>query len=62
MGERENGFTKDDPLYYLHVPRRERLAEDGGSGSDASLGGSDDGFDRDKVKDRGEVVPAEDLQ
>lgn len=58
-------FRKDDPLRYLHVPKGERLDEDGGDYSDAVdevTGEADDDFDRDAVRARGRVFAPEDLQ
>jgi hypothetical protein len=56
-------FRADDPLRYLHVPRRKRLTEDepGERGSDASEGGHDADFDRDAVREQTEVMPPEAL-
>lgn len=59
-------FGKDDPLLALHVPRRKRLEHDEPAdpkrASDASSGGMDDTFDRDEIRNWGDVVPPEDLQ
>lgn len=57
-------FRKDDPLRDLHVPRKDRLDDDGGTDSDAfdTESGYDDDFDRDEVRNRGDVVPPEALQ
>lgn len=57
-------FRKDDPLRYLHVPRRKRLDTDGGPDSDALDGdtGADDDIDREDVRDRGGVVSERDLE
>lgn len=54
-------FAKDDPLRDLHVPKKDRLDEDGGRGSDAldDRTGDDTDFDRDEVRSRGGVVPPE---
>jgi len=56
-------FQDNDPLKYLHVPRRKRLSEDKGSDSDAldDKTGDDGNFDRDEIRTRGEVVSKEDL-
>lgn len=53
-------YRKDDPLRYLHVPRKDRLSDDGGPASDASTDQED--FDRDEVRQNTEVVAEEDLQ
>ncbi len=61
-------FRKDDPLRDLHVPKKERLDDDGGVDSTAldTETGDDTDFDRDAVRNdpvnRGRVVPPEDLQ
>lgn len=57
-------FRKDDPLRYLHVPKKDRLDTDEGDFSDATdeVTGEADDFDREEVRDRGGVVSAEDLQ
>lgn len=58
-------FSKNDPLRDLHVPKKERLDEDGGPGSTARDFpdiDADDDFDRDLVRANMEVVPPEDLQ
>ncbi len=61
-------FRKDDPMRYLHVPKRDRLDRDVGNDSTAVDGetGNDTDFDRDEVRgdpqNRGRVVPPEDLQ
>lgn len=57
-------FAKDDPLRDLHVPRKDRLADDGGRGSDArdDQTGDDTDFDRDEVRKRGGIVPPEFLR
>ncbi len=63
-------FRKDDPMRYLHVPKRDRLDDDGddeaGDGSTALDGGDDTDFDRDEVRgdplNRGRVMPPEALQ
>lgn len=62
MNERTERFSKDDPLHDLHVPRRKRLAEDVGRTANALVGGKDDEFDRDEVRNRGEVVDEKELQ
>ncbi len=61
-------FRKDDPQRYLHVPRKDRLDDDGPwdlQGDDTAQDdetGDDTDFDRDEVRNRGEVLPPEALQ
>ncbi len=66
-------FRKDDPLRDLHVPKKDRLNDDGvwddelGDGTAVDFeSGSDIDFDRDAVRNdplnRGRVVPPEELQ
>ncbi|KKN08564.1 hypothetical protein LCGC14_1055410 [marine sediment metagenome] len=64
-------FREDDPLRYLHVPKKERLNDDGVPGVEGDTAfddetGDDTDFDRDEVRNdpqnRGRVVPPEDLQ
>lgn len=57
-------FPKDDPLRDLHVPKRQRLDDDGGRGSDAldDQTGDDADFDRDAVRANTTVIPPELLQ
>ncbi len=61
-------FRKDDPLRDLHVPKKDRLDDDGGAASTALDGatGDDTDFNRDEVRNdpryRGRVVRPEDLQ
>lgn len=59
-------FAKDDPLRYLHVPKSERLDDDGVAGDDHDAVDEithdrDRDFDRDEVRSRGGVVSQEDL-
>ncbi len=61
-------FRKDDPLRDLHVPKWDRLNDDRGMDSTAldQKTGDDIDFDRDAVRNdprnRGRVVPPEELQ
>ena len=60
-------FRKDDPLRELHVPKKDRLDDDGETGADDSTAlddetGDDTDFDREEVRNRGGVVSLEDLQ
>lgn len=55
-------FPEDDPLRYLHAPRRQRLSDDEGDFSDATDEITPDDFDRDAVRNRGGVVSEADLQ
>lgn len=55
-------YRKDDPLRYLHVPRRKRKDDDEGRGTDARDDGDDADFDRDEVRNRGGVVGEAELQ
>lgn len=59
-----NRFPKDDPLHDLHVPKRQRLDTDEGPESDAIdvETGADDSFNREQVRNRGNVVDESDLQ
>ena len=53
---------KDDPLRYLRVPKSQRIDEDEGEDSDATIGGQPTHFDREEIRARGGVVPEEDLR
>ena len=65
-------FLKGDPLRHLHVPKRKRLDDDGPQGqhledeADSNAfdeaTGDDTDFDREEVRNRGNIVSEEWLQ
>ena len=59
-------FLKGDPLRDLHVSKRKRFDSDGQHDSDSNAldenTGDDTDFDREEVRNRGEIVSEEWLQ